>query len=75
MPRVRIHLHDIDDIEELEEQEDWEEQIGLRGLDQRAMAREGAETRGRNTEARERKRAERRKDMVRSGRRFSQQRV
>lgn len=74
MPRVRIHLHDIDDIEELEEQEDWEEQIGLR-LDPRSTARDDVETRFRGAEARERKRAERRKNMVRAGRRFSQQRA
>ena len=29
MPRVNIHVHDIDEIEELEEQEDWELQLGL----------------------------------------------
>jgi hypothetical protein len=35
MPRVNIHVHDINEIEELEQQEDWELQLGLAPADPR----------------------------------------
>lgn len=84
MPRVHINLHDLDEIEELEQQEDWEKQIGLNGIGQRRDVRDSAEARaGRGAEhrelrfggaeARDRRRAERRKQIARSGRHFSPQ--
>jgi hypothetical protein len=86
MPRVRINLHDIEEIEDLEDQEDWEELIGLYDSDQqRAAPRVNPQERGRGngaprenrfggTEVRDRKRSERRKEIARSNRRYSQQR-
>ena len=76
MPRVNIHVHDIDEIEELEEQEDWELQLGLpapeprreiTGGDGRNRAR--GERRFGGNEALDRKRADRRKSFARVGRR------
>ena len=85
MPRIHINLHDLDEIEDLEQQEDWEELIGLASADQRRDPRlTGPEQRGQRGvrelrigggETRERKRNERRKQSVRSGRRPSQQRI
>jgi hypothetical protein len=80
MPRVHINLHDIDEIEELEQQEDWEELIGLQGAGQRRDTRvAGPEQRGQRngfrelriggSEALDRKRSERRKQVYRSARR------
>jgi len=84
MPRVHINLHDIDEIEDLEELEDWEEQIGLYDPNQhKEVQRYGAvqeRDRGRGasrelrfggSEARDRKRNERRKESARSARRYS----
>jgi hypothetical protein len=73
MPRVNIHVHDIDEIEELEEQEDWEQQLGLAAPDPRRDL-PGADSRNRTRgerrfggmEAVDRKRADRRKRYVRS---------
>lgn len=68
MPRVHIHLHDIEEIEELEQREDWEQQLGLDGQDPRRELRRDGNFGG--AEARERRRAERRKHVVRSSRRI-----
>jgi len=83
MPRVRINIQDID-FEDLT-QADWEQQLGLDELEQqRAISRVNVQEHSRGgvprenrfggTEARDRKRAERRKASVRSARRYSQQR-
>jgi hypothetical protein len=81
MPRVHIHLHDIDEIADLEEQEDWEQLIGLDAgghRDSRVVAdpqrgsRGFRELRFGGSEAIDRKRAERRKHNTRPGRRASQ---
>ena len=78
MPRVHIHLHDIDEIAELEEQEDWEQLLGLAvgGVrDSRIVAEPQRGSRGFREqrfgggEAIDRKRAERRKHSGRSTRR------
>jgi len=76
MPRVHINLHDIDEIEDLE---DWEELIGLGAegrhdsrpavADQRGSRGGFREVRFGGGEALDRKRAERRKQSVRSMRR------
>ena len=77
MPRVNIHVHDIDEIEELEQQEDWELQLGLApaeprrevvGSDSRNRTR--GERRFGGNEALDRKRADRRKNVSRAGRRM-----
>lgn len=76
MPRIHIYLNDIDELEDLEDQEDWEEQIGLRGANERRDAQmASSEARGQrrstrgSVEALARKRAERRKQVHRGGRR------
>jgi len=77
MPRVHIHVHDIDEIEELEEQEDWELQLGLAPTDPRRDVI-GSESRNRTrgerrfggNEALDRKRADRRKTFARVSRRI-----
>jgi hypothetical protein len=77
MPRVNIHFHDIDAIEELEELEDWEQQLGLATADPRRELL-GADSRNRGrgerrfggAEVQARKRADRRKSVVRSARRI-----
>lgn len=80
MPRLRINLHDIDEIADLEQQEDWERQIGQHEPEpprpaERDRARGGSrELRFGGSEARDRKRSERRKEIARSARRYSQQR-
>jgi hypothetical protein len=38
MPRIHIHVQDIDEIEELEDQEDWEQQLGLVNGDVRRLS-------------------------------------
>ncbi|GAB4210536.1 MAG: hypothetical protein OHK0022_43690 [Roseiflexaceae bacterium] len=72
MPRVHIHVQDIEDIEELEDQEDWDTQIGVtpeppqreaRGPTGRGYRRIGA------AEALDRKHGERRKKVYRGGKR------
>jgi hypothetical protein len=75
MPRINIHVHDLDEIEDLEEQEDWEELIGLHGDHTRREAQQSSsETRDRrrvtrgSVEALARKREERRKHFSRSKR-------
>jgi hypothetical protein len=77
MPRVNIHVHDIDSIEELEAQEDWEQQLGLSTADPRRELL-GADSRNRGrgerrfggAEVQARKRADRRKSFARSVRRI-----
>jgi hypothetical protein len=77
MPRVHINLNDIDEIEELEGQEDWEELIGVAGKarDNRPASTDGRNQRGfreqrfGGSEALDRKRSERRKQVFRSARR------
>jgi hypothetical protein len=78
MPRVHINLHDIDEIADLEEQEDWEEQLGLAITETRRDLSGGAdspyrargERRFGGSEKLDRKRADRRKSVVRSVRRI-----
>jgi hypothetical protein len=74
MPRINLHVHDIDEIEELEEQADWEELIGVRSANERQQAQQAsAEVRDRRRAARGsvdsliQRRSERRKSMRRSG--------
>ena len=78
MPRIHINVQDIDDIEDLQEQEDWELQLGLAVPTQRPETRDRFETqrygqrrvqRLSGAEALDRKRSERRKQVVRGGRR------
>lgn len=78
MPRIHIHLHGLDEIEDLEEREDWEELIGLDTSGRRDSRLDTADQRGSRgfrelrfggSEALDRKRAERRKQSSRSGRR------
>jgi hypothetical protein len=77
MPRVHIHVHDIEEIEELEEQEDWELQLGLAAADPRREVA-GSDSRNRTrgerrfggNEALDRKRADRRKSFARASRRI-----
>ena len=74
MPRVHIHLHDIDEIDDLEDQEDWEALIGIG--DGRRDARNGEENRSRGerrfggSEVVARKRADRRKSGFRVAKRI-----
>jgi hypothetical protein len=77
MPRVNIHVHDIDEIEELQEQEDWELQLGLAPADSRREVgssdnrdRTRGERRFGGNEALDRKRADRRKNVSRATRRI-----
>jgi hypothetical protein len=79
MPRVHINLHDLDEIEKLEDQENWEQLLGLAADGQRREARPiTADQRGQRgfreqriggSEALDRKRSERRKQVFRSARR------
>jgi len=81
MPRVHIHLHDIDELEDLEQLEDWEALIGINAegrregrtdvVDQRGSRGGFHELRFGGGEAVDRKRAERRKHSTRSARRPS----
>ena len=82
MPRVHIHLHDIDELEDLEQLEDWEALIGINAegrregrtdvVGQRGGGRGGfRELHFGGGEAVDRKRAERRKHSARSARRPS----
>lgn len=72
MPRINIHLHDLDAIEELED--DWD---ALSGLDAEAAPRDTREVGGRDRGPRrfggadtiDRKRAERRKQVYRPAKR------
>lgn len=73
MPRVHIHVHDIDEIEELEQQEDWELQLGLASAEPRrevvgsdSRNRTRGERRFGGNEALDRKRADRRKNVSRA---------
>lgn len=76
MPRLHIHVHDIDEIADLEDQAEWEAQLG-RGTDQRRELNTTTDTRNRGrgerrfggSEALDRKRADRRKHVGRSVRR------
>jgi hypothetical protein len=76
MPRVHINLHDIDEIEELEEQADWEELTGVDAELARRDERQAGDTRWRGVrrfsgaDALDRKRAERRKNVVRAAKRI-----
>ena len=76
MPRIHIHLHDIEDIEDLEQQEDWEERLGLAATDaRRELVSTDNRDRGRGerrfggSESQARKRADRRKNVPRIARR------
>ncbi len=76
MPRIHIHLQDIESIEELEDQDDWELQIGLRAADERQQALQASQevrSRRRNargsTEALRDRISERRKTVRRGGKR------
>ncbi len=73
MPRINIHLHDLDALEELED--DWD---ALTGLDAEAAPRDTREVGGRDrgatrrfsgAEAIDRKRADRRKQVFRPAKR------
>jgi len=70
MPRLHIHVHDIDEIEDLE-QTDWEALIGADADGARREARTSTDTRGRGerrfggADALDRKRADRRKHFSR----------
>jgi len=72
MPRVHINVHDIDEIEDLE---DWENLIGLSVGEGRRDQRSVEETRARGerrfggAEVVARKRADRRKNVLRGARR------
>ena len=72
MPRVNIHLQDIEDAEDLEEREDWELMVGLQPTDPRIDSLEARDrrrvARG-SSEARDRRRQDRRKTVYRGGRR------
>ncbi|MBK9941494.1 MAG: hypothetical protein U0Z44_20110 [Kouleothrix sp.] len=72
MPRVHLYVQDLEAIEELEEHADWEQRVGLNGTAARRDARPG-DTRGERrfggAEALARKRADRRKNVVRATRR------
>ena len=76
MPRVHINLHDIDEIEELEEQADWEELLGVDAEQARRDERQAGDSRWRSVrrfsgaDALDRKRAERRKNGVRTAKRI-----
>lgn len=72
MPRIHIHVQDIEEIEELEQQEDWDTQIGItpeppqretRSADGRGYRRPGG------AEALDRRYSERRKKVYRGGKR------
>jgi hypothetical protein len=73
MPRVHIHLHDLDEIEDLEEHEDWETILGAG--DGRRDSHGVEETRARGerrfggSEVIARKRADRRKSVHRVAKR------
>jgi hypothetical protein len=79
MPRIHIHLHDLEEIEDLEQREDWEELIGMDAAGRRDSRADIADQRGSRNgfrelrfgggEALDRKRAERRKHSTRSARR------
>lgn len=72
MPRVNIHLQDIEDVEDLEEREDWELMVGLQPVDPRFDSLEARDRRRSargSSEARDRKRQDRRKTVHRGGRR------
>lgn len=72
MPRVHLYVQDLDAIENLEEQEDWEQLVGLSVADSRRDTRTGdgrGERRFGGSEALARKRADRRKNVVRATRR------
>jgi len=79
MPRVHINLSDIDDIEDLEQRDDWEQLIGRESSGKgRELRPAGADVRGQRgfreqrfggSEALDRKRSERRKQVFRSARR------
>lgn len=73
MPRINIHLHDLDELDQLED--DWD---ALTGLDAEAAPRDtreiGARERGAarrfgGAEAIDRKRADRRKQVFRAAKR------
>ncbi len=72
MPRIHIHVQDIEDIDELEGQEDWDEQIGVTPEPPQREAR-GTGGRGyrraNGAEALDRKHSERRKTVYRGGKR------
>ena len=78
MPRVHINLNDVDEIEDLEQQEDWEDLIGVasKARDSRPASNDGRGQRGfreqrcGGSEALDRKRSERRKQVFRSTRRI-----
>jgi hypothetical protein len=76
MPRVHINLHDIDEIDELEEQADWEEVIGVDAEQARRDARQAGDSRWRGVrrfggaDSLDRKRADRRKNVVRAAKRI-----
>lgn len=76
MPRVQLHLHDLEEIEEWESDEDWEELIGLRNGNERLLAQQqSSEVRDRkriargSTDALLQRRSERRKTVRRGGKR------
>jgi len=86
MPRVHIHLHDREAIEELNELSELDELLEApdaqpwrdgrpAGPEQRTGRGGPRELRFGGSEARDRKRSERRKQSVRAGRRYSQQQV
>lgn len=68
MPRVHIQVPAGESIEEFEEREDWESRVAMYESDARRNTRR--EPRSVHAEAHERRRAERRKQVVRSGRRL-----
>ena len=76
MPRVNLHVQDIDELEDLEDEADWEELIGVRSGNERQQAQQASsEMRDRRRAARGsvdsliQRRSERRKSVRRGGKR------
>jgi hypothetical protein len=75
MPRLHIHVQDIEDVEELEAQEDWETELGLGVNDHRRELRDNGDRRTRGerrfggSESIDRRRSERRKQVRRYAKR------